>query len=132
MKAITIHPVWAWAIVHGHKRVENRTWQTQYRGPLLIHASAESRAAKQSDETARAALARLGVEVPAQVPTGAIVGGVEISDVVKHQSDQRARQPLATGPWCWILDNPWAFANPVPARGYQTFFEVDAAILPAF
>ena len=42
MKTLTIHPVWAWAIVHGHKRVENRTWRTAHRGPLLIHASADA------------------------------------------------------------------------------------------
>ena len=27
MKAITIKQPWAWAIVHGSKRVENRTWK---------------------------------------------------------------------------------------------------------
>ena len=38
MRVISIQQPWAWAIVHGPKRVENRTWGTPYRGPLLIHA----------------------------------------------------------------------------------------------
>ena len=38
MKAITISQPWAHLIVRGEKRVENRTWPTEHRGPLAIHA----------------------------------------------------------------------------------------------
>ena len=38
MYALTIHQPWAWAIMAGIKRVENRTWRTSHRGPLVIHA----------------------------------------------------------------------------------------------
>ncbi len=38
MKALSIRQPWAELIVRGAKDVENRTWTTQYRGPLLIHA----------------------------------------------------------------------------------------------
>lgn len=38
MKAISIHQPWAWLIVEGYKDIENRTWLTAYRGPVLIHA----------------------------------------------------------------------------------------------
>ena len=38
MKALSIRQPWAWLIVQGYKPVENRTWRTSYRGPLLIHA----------------------------------------------------------------------------------------------
>lgn len=37
MKVLSIHQPWAWAIVHLGK-VENRSWETTYRGPVLIHA----------------------------------------------------------------------------------------------
>lgn len=40
MKAISIRQPWAWLIVNGYKDIENRTWRTKYRGPVLIHASA--------------------------------------------------------------------------------------------
>jgi ASCH domain len=35
---LTVRQPWAWAIIHGGKDVENRSWRTKYRGPLLIHA----------------------------------------------------------------------------------------------
>lgn len=39
MKAISIREPWATLITHYGKRCENRTWPTDYRGPILIHAS---------------------------------------------------------------------------------------------
>lgn len=38
MYALTVKQPWASAIMAGLKRVENRTWRTDYRGPLAIHA----------------------------------------------------------------------------------------------
>jgi hypothetical protein len=40
MKALSLRQPWAWAILHAGKRVENRVWNTHYRGAFLIHASA--------------------------------------------------------------------------------------------
>ena len=38
MKALTIKQPWATLIIQGDKRFEFRSWQTKYRGELLIHA----------------------------------------------------------------------------------------------
>ena len=38
MKALSVRAPWWWAILHG-KPVENRDWQTNYRGEVLLHAS---------------------------------------------------------------------------------------------
>ena len=40
MKAITIKQPWAWAIIFAGRDIENRSWYTHHRGPLLIHAGA--------------------------------------------------------------------------------------------
>lgn len=44
LKMISVRHTWAHLIVHGNadgivKDIENRSWKTHYRGPLLIHAS---------------------------------------------------------------------------------------------
>lgn len=39
MKAISLWQPWCFAITHLGKNIENRTWQTQYRGPVLLHAA---------------------------------------------------------------------------------------------
>ena len=44
MKAITIHQPWARLIAKGIKRYETRSWRTNHRGLLAIHASTNRRA----------------------------------------------------------------------------------------
>jgi len=39
MKAISFKQPYAWLIANGYLLVDDRTWRTQYRGPVLIHAS---------------------------------------------------------------------------------------------
>ena len=36
--ALSIRQPWAFSIISGTKRIENRTWNTAFRGPFLIHA----------------------------------------------------------------------------------------------
>ncbi len=129
-KALVVYPVWAWAIVHGHKPVENRSWRTRHRGPLLIHAAAKSPESRKGDKDARALLAALGVTAPDEVSDGAIVGRVYLDDCCSLSpdaatTDERLSHPLAIGPVCFLLSQPVAFARPVPMRGQQKIFEVD-------
>ncbi len=39
MKALTLWQPWASAVAVGAKRIETRSWSTEYRGPLAIHAA---------------------------------------------------------------------------------------------
>lgn len=132
MKALSIHQPWAWAILHGGKSVENRTWPTSYRGPLLINASKSKASydAQDADEWRE----RYGVELPAweSMVKGAIVGVAELVACVRSDgtgvSDQQrewlAGHPYTEGPWCWILKSPRVFAEPIPYRGMQGLFNV--------
>jgi len=42
-KCLSINEPWAYLIAAGWKTVENRTWHTNYRGRILIHASSAKR-----------------------------------------------------------------------------------------
>ena len=37
---LSVRQPWAWLIVTGYKNIENRTWDTRYRGRIAIHAAA--------------------------------------------------------------------------------------------
>ena len=39
MKVISLLQPWATLVVMGHKKIETRSWNTKYRGEILIHAS---------------------------------------------------------------------------------------------
>lgn len=132
MKALSIHQPWSWAILHGGKAVENRTWPTSYRGPLLIHASKS----KASFDRQNADVWRdlYGVQLPSweSMVKGAIVGMAELVACVPVDGNGLSEQqcqwlkahPFTEGPWCWILKSPRVFAEPIPYRGMQGLFEV--------
>jgi len=115
--ALSIRQPWAWAIIHAGKNIENRTWHTLYRGPVLVHAS---RGRSSPDEwTAAFALVRkfgCFTKTPPDFPQGGIIGQVEIVDCVTH-----SLSPWFGGPYGFVLRNP----KPLPfrpCRGALGFF----------
>ena len=129
-KAITIRQPWAWAILAGHKGVENRGWSTSYRGPLLVHAGLKV------DRAGYSVLERIGVQVPQDLPSGVILGVVDLVDVGRWQGSRRgqavlfdpyelADDPLAVGPVCWILRNPRLLVRPIPCIGRRGLWGVE-------
>ncbi len=121
MKALSIRQPWAWAILHAGKNIENRTWNTMFRGDFLIHAGAAlDKAAYQ--------LMRLypipGVVLPKaeDLPRGGIVGKAYLIDVM--QPGSVVNVPWYEGNYGFILINP----EPLPFRplkGKLNFFEVN-------
>ena len=126
--ALTIQQPWASAIMAGVKRVENRVWRTEYRGPLWIHAG------KKADPSAADLLASAGWTVPDDLPHGALLGRVELIDVVPYDPSVEplfdayslVADPLAVGPWCWIVRDLQPLAEPVPMAGKQLLWRVES------
>jgi hypothetical protein len=113
-KALSIRQPWAWAIIAGVKDVENRTWPTSYRGPLLIHAGLKD------DLNGWEFLDELGIPLPVDPPTGGIVGVVDLVDCLQGYDSVWAQQ----GCWHWLLKSPRARSF-VPMRGRLGIFTVD-------
>ena len=97
MRVLTVRQPWASLIVLGHKDIENRTWSTRYRGPLLIHAAS---APSVNASEARALAASLGIELPACLPLGRVVGVVNLDGCVS-----RSESAWFEGPVGWQLSN---------------------------
>jgi hypothetical protein len=111
MRALSVRPPWAWAIAHAHKRIENRTWMTSYRGPLAIHAS-QTFSASETAELEKI----LGYEVdPTLFKRGAFVAVVDLADVVKVDSVEPS--PWLCGPYAWLLKTVRPLSVAVPASG---------------
>jgi hypothetical protein len=116
MKALSVCQPWAWAIVHGIKTVENRSRRTRHRGPLMIHASRSRRYL--GDDYSELLPGLPPVE---QLSFGALVGVVEVVDCLLLAEVEH--DPLAVGPWCWILRRA-RLIRPVPFRGQVSMFSV--------
>jgi len=115
MKALSIQQPWAWLIVNGHKDIENRSWGTNFRGPVLIHAG------KKMDPDYEDAQDWnwTRIERPDDFEFGGIVGEAEIVDCVT-----RSASPWFFGPYGFVIRN----ARPLPfrpCRGQLGFFAPD-------
>ncbi len=124
MRVLTIHQPFAWLIVRGLKRWENRPWQTQVRGPLLIHAGKSVTWWKKLDEDCRRHLPSM---LPSKYPMGALVGAVNITDCVPVAEVRD--EIFAWGPYCLRCDGAAQFADPIPWRGGQRFWNVDDVVV---
>lgn len=105
MKAITIQQPWISLILDGHKTDELRSWRTNHRGILLLHA------AKRADPKL---LGEFGYH---DAPRGAILGHATIIGCRPHHEEGYA----------WALVTPQRFARPIPWRGMLFLFDVPSS-----
>lgn len=124
MKALTISQPFATLIATGQKWVENRTWETKYRGPLAIHAGKGTQymTRREMDEQelpygSVVAVANLVACVELSMvrrvlfPTEFRKAGIDRQQFLEHKHTE--------GPWCWVLMLASRFEKPVAARGAQ-------------
>lgn len=124
------------------KHCENRTWETRYRGPLLIHAG------KSKKFLGPGAWPR---DAEDDLVFGAIVGIGWLEDCVRMRRREDGvlecprpikakyasigpglnldEHPHCEGPYGWMLLAKCAFAEPIPLPGAQGLFDVDDALV---
>lgn len=139
MKCISIRQPWAWLIVRPDlagkertqavmdniiKAIENRTWSTRYRGPVLIHAAkgmTRQEYADVADHYLRVFFPR--VELPAfdALERGGIVGQASLDDCVPWADATNAWHQR--GCYGFVLNNsePLPFH---PMKGSLGLFDV--------
>ena len=138
MKAITICQPYSALILLPvtdpmHKRVENRTRQVKYRGPLYIHAGKSRAWLDVKDGVDR----RTGMRVDsmafgAVVGTANLIDCLHIAEINDGKHDRKypwLRDHAHTfGPWCLVLDDVRP-VGPYPWRGQLGLFDIDPAEL---
>ena len=116
MKALTIKQPWANLIIEGIKKYEFRTWKTNYRGKILIHAGL-SFEQKYSNKFKHYNFEYI---------KGAIIGEAEIIDciLVDEQFNDKLQKENSlvygnnhTGSYAWKLDNVKKYKNPIYIKG---------------
>ena len=104
MKALSLWQPYASLVALGVKRIETRSWQTSYRGPLAIHAAQRRCGAEAYDEP----LYRPGdLGNPATLPLGVVVATCTLVDCLPMVEDKELA-PAGDGtvdpPPCLLLD----------------------------
>jgi hypothetical protein len=120
--ALSIHQPWAWAIVAGHKDVENRSTRFAVAkggmAPCSIAIHASRGMTRREYESAAAFMATLGVVCPRPdvLVRGAVVGVATVVDIVNQHSS-----PWFFGPRGLVLEDASA-TEPVLVQGVLGFF----------
>lgn len=130
MKTLSVRQPWANLIVHGIKDVENRTWKTNSRGRIYIHAPAKVHILTEDDLPLKTRgqwiidnfdLTYKGVDLYPESFlsqwadlwdnqfTSAIVGSVEIVDCIRDSKSVWADPDC----WHWVLKDPILIDEPI-------------------
>lgn len=126
MLALSIQQPWAWLIAHGHKDIENRTWQPhnpglRFRGRFLIHTG--KRIDPDFEDEGGIDWSNWDwpdIAMPEEAfDLGGIIGEAEIVNVVTSSSSRWFHGPIGL-----VIRN----ARPLPfraCRGALGFFDPD-------
>ena len=134
--ALSVKAPWAWAVFElpdaWWKCCENRSWSTEYRGPVLIHVSSSCTVSEHNGAVFDIydATRELGRTELIQIPPlksmlcGGIIGAVDIVDCVTDQCS----------PWRNHLRYGFVLANRrmcpfVKCRGQERFFRPPAEVV---
>jgi hypothetical protein len=112
MPAVSIRQPLASSLVERPGAFEHPAWETDYRGPLLIHAAKRGAGDPPSD--------RSGAP-----PYGALLGVVDLVDCIRTE---QAGGPDEVG-FTWVLANARPFSAPIPYVGRLGLFDVPQAVV---
>ena len=117
MKALTIKQPWAALIVNGYKKYEFRSWKTNYRGKILIHAGMSL----EKDMVPRFKNYNL------EYVMGAIIGEATLEDCIlvdeEFNKELREIDPVVYGrsnhteTYAWKLTNIVKYEKPIEIKG---------------
>ena len=131
--ALSIRQPWASLILLAGKDIENRTWHTNVRGQILIHASTGMtrreyiNAMEFAKNRAEARLISGDLFTFENLPRGGIIGSVNLVDCISGRAcGSLGHSQWFEGPFGFKLCNPRSFLAEdfVPFKGQLGFFDV--------
>ena len=117
MKVLTIKQPWAAIVIEGYKKYEFRSWKTNYRGKILIHAGLSLE--KDMEERFK--------EYNLNYKCGYIIGEAELVDCIlvdeKFNEELKEINSLVYAKsnhvekYAWKLENIKKYDKPIPCKG---------------
>lgn len=141
MKAISLWQLWATLVAIDAKRFETRSWKTNYRGLLAIHAAKKFELVQKEyclQDPFFAVLKANGLSVD-NLPLGGIVAVVKVVDIQRTEEVRKLINPnekafgnYADGRFAWKLELVRYLEKPIPMNGSQGLFEVADDLIMRF
>ena len=143
MKAITVWQPWAQLLAEGKKHDETRSWRTNYRGEILIHAAKSDHSGIllhiPMNELKYFQEAGVTSRID-KLPTGAIIGKAILTDcklidqayhdfIKELCPAEFAYGDFTVGRYAWRMEKPKLFKNPIPVSGKQGLWNWDPVFI---
>ena len=126
MKVLSIKEPFASLIKNKFKFIETRSWKTNYRGELLIHAG---------QGIDKEAMKRLQKYIPKDMPKGKILGKAKLVDCVKMSPEFKSEllkenKDIYTDStfkenYGWQMEDIEVFDEPIEAKGHLSLWEFE-------
>lgn len=130
MKAATLWQPWASLLAANLKLYETRSWSTNYRGKIAIHAAKRS---PPMVDWPIELLEKVVIKIGAfsRLPRGAIVAIADLVDVVRTEDIKRGDMPMyehllgdfSPGRFAWKLENVVRVLDPIKVSGFQRLWD---------
>jgi hypothetical protein len=155
VKLLTLTQPWATLVAIGAKRIETRSWQTPYRGPIAIHAAKGLNGIRKGateGDFAELCCTSPFIDAldawwdefdpdgwkfsPEFLPRGAIVAvadlvEIEDADAIVGRAARWGEQAFgdySAGRYGWMLDNVRALPSPITCRGERGLPTLNPAV----
>ena len=131
-QCLSMHQPWASLLVLGIKVHEGRTWYSQHRGRLWIHAGSKVPSQEEIDQLEEFYRHHHGLEniqYPSHYPTSCLLGSVDMTDCLS-QEEYREQHPQgeSASPYVFICSNPQELMIKFPMPGKHKMFKLDSKL----
>ena len=124
MKVLSLKEPFATLIKNGIKTIETRSWKTNYRGKLYIHASSTKMPKEYKNNKELMALVN-----EEDLNYGTIICSCElvdciemtnefVNDIKNNRKNEYITGKYSQGRYAWILKNIEVLDNPIEAKGH--------------
>lgn len=130
MNVLSITEPYATLIKNGIKRIETRSWKTNYRGKLFIHASSTKIPKEYRENKELMSLVDIN-----DLNFGNIICSCDLVDCIlmtdefinkiKENKNEYICGFYKVGRYAWVLDNIKALDKPIPAKGHLGIWHID-------
>jgi len=133
MKALSLWQPWASLWANGRKRFETRSWATQYRGSIAVHA-AKTICTEIDEELREICEEEFGSHWTVELPAGALIATAQLiaclpTERLHVDADERTQGNFAPGRYAWDTMNMKELPRPISYRGFQALFEIPDDLL---
>lgn len=123
MKVLSLTEPYATLIKNGKEKIETRSWKTNYRGKLYIHASSTKIPAEYKNNTELMSLVNIN-----ELNFGNIICSCELVDCVemtdefiekiKQNKEEYISGAYEKGRYAWMLEDIKVLDKPIKAKGH--------------